>query len=238
LALAAVCVEGAKVVTPVSHFEYGGVPLSDTVGSVGLMQRVLSADLWIEIRANARTALRRKAAIAYVTRDSIGFRKDDVLVVNASERAIKFGETDAKLLQKLQKRGVRLYNSIDLHAKVFLLDDVAVVSSANMSRASADRLVEAGVITDHSSTVSAVASFLEQLMRSSVEIKVPQIVALCKIKVIRRGRKIGGVRRKDRKTITPLGNQTWLIGVKELVRNPAAHEKKLIDRATESLRIR
>jgi hypothetical protein len=45
-----------------------------------------------------------------VTRDLVGFRKADVLVVDASEHAIACGDTDAKLLRRLQrKKGVLLY---------------------------------------------------------------------------------------------------------------------------------
>lgn len=202
------------------------------------MQRVLSADLWKEIRATAHSARCRKAAIAYVTRDSIGLRKGDVLVLDASEHAIRTGETDAKLLRKLQNRGVSLYNCVDLHAKVLLLDEVAVVCSANMSDTSANRLVEAGVLTDHSSTVSAVASFLEQLKRQSTELKSAHIAALCKIKVIRRGGRNRGVQKKAKTKVSRLGNRTWLIGVKEIVRDASTQEQKLIERANKSLQVR
>jgi len=42
-----------------------------------------------------------KATIAYVTRDLVGFRKGDVLIVDASARAIASGETDARLEKAL-----------------------------------------------------------------------------------------------------------------------------------------
>src|SRR5882724_545866 len=48
------------------------------------MQKVLSRDLWKSIRVLARKSRQRKAAIAYVTRDLVGFHKGDVLVVNDS----------------------------------------------------------------------------------------------------------------------------------------------------------
>ena len=47
------------------------------------MQNVLSSDLWKTIRAQAKKSRQRKAAIAFVTRDLVGFRKDDTLVVGA-----------------------------------------------------------------------------------------------------------------------------------------------------------
>ena len=69
------------------------------------MQRVLSKDLWTEVRKRARTSKSRKCAIAYATRDLVGFRRGDVLIVDASVLAIRNGETDARLLRKLHNRG-------------------------------------------------------------------------------------------------------------------------------------
>jgi hypothetical protein len=73
------------------------------------MQRVLSTGLWKEIKAIAVAAKRRRVAVAYVTQDLIGFKKGDVLVLDATERAIRSGETDAKLLRRLHRRGVQIH---------------------------------------------------------------------------------------------------------------------------------
>jgi hypothetical protein len=83
------------------------------VGTV--MQQVLSSDLWKAVKVQARKARRRKAAIAYVTQDLLGFRKGDVLLMNAFKFAIGNGETDAKLLRTLHQQGVRLYHCESLH---------------------------------------------------------------------------------------------------------------------------
>jgi hypothetical protein len=82
------------------------------------VQRVLSNDLWTEVRKQARASQLRKGAIAYVTRDLIGFRKGDTLVVDASSLAIRNGETDASLLRKLHTKGVQVYDCNDLHARI------------------------------------------------------------------------------------------------------------------------
>jgi hypothetical protein len=70
------------------------------------------------------------------------------LIVDASRRAVENGETDAPLLRKLHRNGVQLYDCADLHAKILLLDDVAVISSGNMSANSENRMVEAALISD------------------------------------------------------------------------------------------
>lgn len=108
-----------------------------------------------------------------------------------------------------------------------------------MSGSSASTLVEAALLTDHASTVSGVASLIEQLVRQSDALTDADIVRLCRIKVIRRGgrgRGAAGGRRKPR--LSPLGSRTWLVGVHELVRGPAPEEKKMIEKATKVLRSR
>lgn len=200
------------------------------------MQRVLSNELWKVIRSQARKARQRKAAIAYVTRDLIGFRKGDELILDASLHAIKFGETSATLLRTLHRKGVSLYHCADLHAKVLLFGDKAVVGSGNMSNSSAKTLVEAGILSDHASIVSGVASLIEQLVRQSKPLDKKQIAKLCKIIVDRRGGR-GGRSGKRKTRISHLGNRTWLIGVYELVREPRAKEQRLINDAKKNLKL-
>jgi hypothetical protein len=199
------------------------------------MQRILTGNLWTEIRVFARKAQRRKAAIAYITRDLVGFRRGDVLIVDASKQAVSCGETDARLLRDLWKKGVQLFHCDDLHAKVLLLDHVAFVGSANMSNSSAVRMVEAGVLTDHSSTVSSVASFIEQLIQLSSVLSERRLAILCKVKVIRRGGNNSGRRTKRKIKIPPLGNDTWLVGLREAAKDPSPSEQSLIDQAVSSL---
>jgi hypothetical protein len=197
------------------------------------MQRVISKDLWTEIRKRACASKSRKGAIAYATRDLVGFRNGDTLIVDASRRAIENGETDAPLLRKLRNEGVQLYDCADLHAKILLLDDVAVISSGNMSSNSENRMVEAALISDQGSVVAGVASLIEQLVKQSSQLEEKQIAQLCKIKVTRQGG-WNGARPKRRKTrIAELGNRTWVVGVREIT--PTPEEQRLIDRATSSL---
>ena len=201
-----------------------------------MMDRVLSSDLWKTVTAQARKAKKRQAAIAYVTEDYLNLKSGDVLVVDASESTIKSGGTDANLLDELHQRGVILYDCHNLHAKVILLDDIAVVGSANMSQSSGS-LVEAAIITDQSSIVSGVASFIEQLKKKPNRLSPAKIAELCKIEVIRRGG-IGGVPKGKRKNpVKRLGNQTWLVGVKDLVREPPADEQHKIAQAANKLEL-
>lgn len=180
--------------------------------------------MWHEIKAVARKANQRKAAVAYVTKDLIGFREGDVLVADASAAAIKAGETDAKLLATLLRRGVALYSCPGLHAKVLLLDEVAVIGSANMSESSRSTLVEAALMTDAPATAAGVESFLEQLIAQSEKLDGARLSELCKIVVVKRGgRGLGAARKKPR--ISEIGNRLWLLGVCELIKITAEEDE-------------
>lgn len=198
------------------------------------MQRVLSSDLWPEVAKRAKRARRRQVAIAYVTQDFVGLKKGDTLIADASRRAIASGETSAPLLRALKRRGVDVYHCAYLHAKVLLFGNTAVVGSANMS-ASSNGLVEAAVLSDESAVVSAVASLIEQLRREASRLTPSRLDALCRIEVIRRGRPPArGARRMP--MMKRLGNRTWLVGLRELARDPNPTEQRAIDTATEKLR--
>lgn len=193
------------------------------------MCKILSSGLWPRVRAVASKASRRQAAIAFVTGDLIGFKKDDLLITDASEAVIRSGATDAKLLLKLHRRGVTVMCCPNLHAKVLLLGDCAVVGSSNLSASSRDRLVEAAILTDSASAVSGVASLIEQLRRQSEELKLPKLQLLAKIKVNRRGFIPGQPSSRKRKPrVAVLGNTTWLSGVYDMALKQSPAEKELI----------
>jgi hypothetical protein len=153
--------------------------------------------------------------------------------VDASERAIKNGETDAALLRKLHNKGVQLYDCADLHAKILLLDDVAIIGSGNMSSNSEDRMVEAALISDNRSVVAGVASLIEQLLKQSTELDKKQLAQLCKIRVIRQGGWNGARPRRRKVRIAELGNRTWIVDVEEFI--PSPEEQRVIDRTISSL---
>jgi hypothetical protein len=78
------------------------------------------------------------------------------LITDASEKAIRSNQTDAKLLRELRGNGVTIHSHKGLHSKVLLLGRHAIVGSANMLGSG---LIEASVVTDDPSVVSGVASF-------------------------------------------------------------------------------
>jgi hypothetical protein len=189
----------------------------------------MSAGIWRQIAKQARTAATRKVAISYVTTDHIGLRSGDVLVCDASARAIRSGQTDVKLLRKLYEDGVRIHSHEGLNSKVILLGKHAIVGSANMSGSG---LIEASVITDAPSIVSGIASFIAQLSTERSQLDEKAIATLCKINVVG----TGWPRAKPKaKSVRRLGNSTWIVGVNEITRDPTEREQKHIDRANAEL---
>jgi hypothetical protein len=107
-----------------------------------------------------------------------------VLITDASTRAIKSGQTDAKLLRKFNKSGVTIYSREGLHAKVALFGNYAIVGSANMSGSD---LIEASIISDNPVVVSGIAAFIKKLSSKPSKLSADDIEKLCAIEVIRFG---------------------------------------------------
>ena len=194
------------------------------------MNRVLTDKVWRDVAKRARYAPIRKVAIAYVTTDDIGLRAGDVLVTDASSRAIRSGQTDAKLLRKLHGAGVVIYRREGLHSKVALFGKHAIVGSANMSGSD---LIEASVMTDSPVIVSGVAAFIKKLSTARTKPNAREIGKLCAIEVVRTGRFTG--RQRTSNPVRRLGNATWILGVKEMKEDPTERQQKRIDRRTREL---
>lgn len=83
-----------------------------------------------------------------------------VLVVDASEAAVKSGQTDPKELAKFVRAGVEVHSAAGLHAKVFVFARTAVVGSTNASRRSAKHLQEAVLISSERHVVRQARDFV------------------------------------------------------------------------------
>ncbi|MCP2090035.1 UNVERIFIED_ORG: hypothetical protein J2Y81_006122 [Paraburkholderia sediminicola] len=131
------------------------------------MLKLLSADLWDTIGEKAVKAKRRRAAIAYVTESRLlPLGAGDVLVVDASDASIAGGRTSAEVLAGYLTAGASLFNVPNLHAKVLVLDDWAVIGSANASQRSNNYYVEASVISDRPELIGQAEQLIGSLAAS------------------------------------------------------------------------
>ena len=127
----------------------------------------VSDGVWKAITSAAKRS--RKPALVAVAYFAKGASKllplppGSRLVVDASEGAVKSGQTFPADLKRLQKRGVVIYSYPDLHAKVYAFDGFAFVGSANVSNSSSSRLTEAVIRTTERHIVRSAKSFVQGL---------------------------------------------------------------------------
>ena len=125
------------------------------------MDQILTGNIWKQIAPSAQRANRRLAALAYVSNgDLLRLEHGDTLVCDASDHAISLGNTSAPVLRKFHRKGVRLYNHPDLHAKVVLFGKNALIGSCNLPQSSASILREAALLSTRSSVRSQVSAFI------------------------------------------------------------------------------
>jgi hypothetical protein len=177
------------------------------------MIQFLSTSLWKAVATESKKAKTKRAAIAYVTRDlPLSLGTNDTLIVDASDGAIRSGETSAKVLQKLFRKGVKLFSYPGLHAKTVVLDRTVFVSSANLSNSSLKYLLEAGVKTDHPTVVSKAISFIEDLAEYATPIEKPFLERIVQIPV-NRGSILHRTKGNRALPIQDREPKTWLVGV-------------------------
>jgi adenine deaminase len=86
------------------------------------MNEVLSSRLWTRLRQLAKAAHRKYAAVAYVTDDRfVSFGEGEVLITDASDEAIKSGQTSASVLKAAHRRGAQVFSVAGLHSKLYVL---------------------------------------------------------------------------------------------------------------------
>lgn len=126
--------------------------------------KLVTGDVWKELsRAIRRSKRPCSVAVAYLGSGAnrlMPLPYGSRLVVDASEHAVASGQTCPEDLGRLLERGVRVYSTPSLHAKVFLVSGAAYVGSANASRHSANQLVEAILRTTEPAAISAAREFV------------------------------------------------------------------------------
>lgn len=131
--------------------------------------QTISGDVWKnpDVVVAMKMASTRAFCIAYVTQIPRGmFRRGDVLICDASKKAVSCGETDPRVLMKLVSRGVEVYSCEALHAKCAVMDDYVLLGSANLSVSSAERLRELSVLQKSPSFASQVREFINELLQT------------------------------------------------------------------------
>jgi hypothetical protein len=163
------------------------------------------------LRKLAKRAHKKAAAVAYVTDDRhVIFEKGDILVTDASDEAIKSGQTSAALLKAAFKRKAQIVSISGLHSKVYVFDNYAVIGSANLSKES-ERRTEAALLTDQPTVVSATRLLIDTFKRDGEIVDEAFISRISKLPVTKRTPVPGSSKRK---VMDDPETRTWLVGLK------------------------
>lgn len=193
------------------------------------MEDVLTGNIWKQAASYAKSAKRRLVAVAYMTSDrNLMLMKNDVLICDASDEAIKSNQTSARIIKALIEKGVEVRSLPNLHAKAAVFGRYALIGSSNLSASSEDDLTELALFTDRGQIVAQVTAFIHGLRESAQNIDESFLQRILKIKVNIRKR----VLKRKRNSIR-LGKRTWLVSCQELAEHRYADEQKLVDSATE-----
>lgn len=189
------------------------------------MITIKSSDLWDGLKELAHTSLNKKAAVAYVSDDeTIQFKKNDILIVDASDASIACGSTSANVLATAFEKGADLYCCDTLHAKVIVFDRHVYIGSANISSNSVNGLVEIGLITDQPSAMSGASQVIENLISQSKKIDRQFLDKILKIEV-----KLSNKQNNKRPNIVINDPTTWLVSVWNNANFPGDENQVYVD---------
>lgn len=124
--------------------------------------RLHDKHVWRRLKALADKT-RGIVAVAYFGQGGaaqLPLRKGSTLVVNLSMQTVKAGITDPREILKLLNSEVRVHTVENLHAKVYVFGETALIGSPNVSRYSADHLVEVALETRLPAQVAACRAFV------------------------------------------------------------------------------
>jgi hypothetical protein len=196
------------------------------------INQILTDNIWRRVKQVARTSGRKTAAIAYVsTYKYVSFGDGDVLVCDASDQAIRSGETSAAVLARFFKAGADIYSCPGLHAKTLVLGRAVVIGSCNLSESSAVVLRELAILTTDASIRSQALAFVHGLREQSQPVDKAFLDRITHIPVSKRRR----VSRRKRKTFH-FGTRTWVISTVPLDPDRYTDEEPLVEQAEKAVK--
>jgi hypothetical protein len=141
------------------------------------------SDTWSKISAASARERRGPALIAvpWVTAPLLKLRRGDEIVLDASEAAIKSGQTNPQFISEWMGKGVKVYSLPQLHAKVFLFGSVLFVGSTNVSRNSDEILYEAVLQTSERTAVADARAHVKDLIGSGERLHKQDVERLAKM---------------------------------------------------------
>ena len=198
------------------------------------MDRLLTKNTWTQVAKTIGNEKQKLAAIAYVSSDSnLRFKKGDILVCDASEQAIKSGETSAKTLKVFFEAGATLYSCPNLHAKILTCGNLTIIGSANLSTNAEYSLIEASLLTNRLQVRSQARVFIDRVISNSEPIDQKRLEYICSIPVIVRPPSTN-VHKEN--PIEDTGDRVWIVSVHPISPERYQHEEKFVEKGEEEAR--
>ena len=150
------------------------------------MEKFITEDVWKKVNDLISNSDKKKMiSIAYVTSNSLKLTKGDILICDSSDYSIRNGQTSVDVLQEYLSQGVEIYSLEQLHSKFLVSDDFLIIGSANLSKNSAENLIESAVIMNSKVLIEEAIMFFSKLMTISENISTERIRELAKIPIKR-----------------------------------------------------
>lgn len=181
------------------------------------MHKLLTGDVWSQVRKMLTKGDSITAAISYVTTQTIPLKRGDILICDASHQAISNGVTSADSLKHYNSKHVTIYSVKGLHSKVLVSNRCAVIGSANLSENSKKHLVEASLFTTEDSVIAQTRAFIDPYISDDTYLlNDDDIEKLRQIKVDKRGYTPTGIpKHRSRK----FGGDFWIVTTRLLKHN-------------------
>jgi len=186
------------------------------------MQELVSEGLWKRVAQMSKDAGRQCVAVAYYSSDRhLKMRKGDVLVVDATDQAVRAAQTSVAVLRRALRRGARVFSVAHLHAKVFIFDHQVVIGSCNASSHSATQLVEAAIVTKDAFTLGAAHDLIRILQDVATPVDDRFLDRASNLKVT-----VPQMKARKRPSVRPNTVSAWLVRLNELDDNAFPDERQ------------
>lgn len=145
--------------------------------------KLITKNIWKELTGVVKKSkVKSTIAVAYFGQNAskmLPLLDGSILLVDASEHAVKCGQTCPDELLKLYYKGVQIYSHENLHAKLFVVGKTLYCGSTNVSGNSANRLQESLLKTTDKKVVKDAKEFIDSLCR--IELGEDELKKLSKI---------------------------------------------------------
>ena len=132
-----------------------------------MVNELITENIWKQLTKTAKESkLKSVVAVAYFGQKGaamLPLNNGSILVVDASEKAVKTGQTCPEELIKLYNKGVKIFSHANLHAKMFVIGKSLYIGSTNVSGHSASTLKEILFKTTDTDSIQDAKDFIKSL---------------------------------------------------------------------------